>query len=291
MRSLPPLIFILISSAIIPAIAAAPAGEVVIQGDMYPLNIVPTFDHGYLAVYEKSGFAVYRPDGSLQMRTGSPGGGIAVNVDIDSDGTVAAAVQSHDTRTGDIRIFSRDGSPDGQIDTGPYLPSQVCFAPDHSLWTLGNENGRRIDDRPDYSILRHYSHTGDLLGEFFPRSSFPADSDPGQDIVGMWRLRIAGGRIGAALPMGPHKGLLWLETDLTGAETGRWAVPLTAAPAAMTDSGAVYVSGEGISMLDRATVSWNSVPRSSNDILLGAEGNTLVFAIRGTNRMRRAVQP
>ena len=197
---------------------------------MYPLNITPTFDHGYLAAYEKGGFAVCGPDGSLAMRTTSPGGGITVNVDIDSDGTVAAAVHSHDSLTGDIRLFSRDGSQSSRIATGPYLASQVCFAPDHSIWALGNQDPLLARNRTDYSLLRHYSRTGDLLGEFFPRSWFPVDSDPGQNIVGMWWLRIAGGRIGVALAMAPHKGLLWLETDLTGAETGRWAVPCDGLP-------------------------------------------------------------
>jgi hypothetical protein len=287
MRRVLPLICILI----FPAIADNSGGEVVIQGDMSPLNNTPTFDRGYLAVYERAGFAVYGPNGSLAMRTASPDGGITVNVDIDSDGTVAAAVLSHDSRAGEIRIFSPDGSQSSRIATEPYLPSQVCFAPDHSIWTLGNEDPLPAGDRTDYSLLRHYSRTGDLLGEFFPRSSFPEDSDPGQNIVGMWRLRIAGGRIGAALAMGPQKGLLWLETDLTGAETGRWAVPLAASLAAMTNDGAVYASGAGLFLLDRASGAWKPVPRSSNDILLGAEGNALVFGIRGMNRIRRAGRP
>jgi len=41
----------------------------------------------------------------------------------------------------------------GQIVTGPYVPSQVCFAPDHSIWTLGSEDWRRLSagnrDRPE----------------------------------------------------------------------------------------------------------------------------------------------
>jgi hypothetical protein len=171
----------------LPAITDNSAGDVVIQGAMYPLNITPTFDHGYLAAYEK-------------------GGGITVNVDIDSDGTVAAAVHSHDSLTGDIRLFSPDGSQSSRIATGPYLPSQVCFAPDHSIWALGNQDPLLARNRTDYSLLRHYSRTGDLLGEFFPRSSLPVDSDPGQNIVGMWRLRIAGRPYRSRPGHGPAQG-------------------------------------------------------------------------------------
>ena len=284
------IVLLLICILIIPPVAAASGGDVAIQGDLYPLNITPTFDHGYLAVYEMHSFAVYKPDGSLAMRTIAPDGGSIVNVDIDSDGSVAAA--SHGSRTGGISIFNPDGSLAARIDTGPYLPSHVCFAPDHSLWTLGNEDKVRRDRRPDYFLLQHYSRAGELLGGFLPRSSFPAESNPGGVMVGMWRLRIAGGRIGAALPMGPYKGMLWLETDLNGVETGRWAIPpSTASPAAMTSSGAVYISSGGMSTLDRAGGAWKPVERSSNDILLGAEGNTLVFAIRGTNQIRWAAQP
>ena len=271
--------------------ASAISGDVVIQGNMYPLNITPTFNHGYLAVYEEGGIAVYTPEGSLAMRISPPDGGNNVNADIDHGGTVALA--THRGHVGIISIFATDGSPDGQIDTGKYLPSQVCFGPDHSLWTLGSEDNIPARDRSDYFLLRHYSRTGDLLGEFFPRSAFPEDSDPGQAMVGLWRLRIAGDRIGALLhKAGPGDSHLWLETDLTGTETGRWAVPPDREPVAMTDRDAVYAStGSEFSALDRATGSWKAVAKSSRDILLGAEGNVLVFAVRGTSRIRRATQP
>jgi hypothetical protein len=288
MRTLAALICILI----LPATTAAAGGEVVIQGDIYPLHIIPTFDHGYLAAYENGGIAVYAPDGSPAMRIAAPVGANIVNADIDRDGSVAAAINWHSPHTGGISIFRPDGSPAGQIDTGLYQPSQVCFAPDHSIWTLGNEDLRPTSDRADNFLLQHYSHGGELLGQFFPRSSFPADINPGQVILGLWGLRIANGRIGAALSRaGESKRGLWLEADLTGNELGRWTMPPSGGPAAMTDSGAVYIQGPGILRLDRTSGSWKTVPRSSNDILMGAEGNTLVFAVRGTSRIRREVQP
>ena len=274
----------------IPAAATAADSVIVVQGNISPLNIVPTFDHGYLAVYESGGFSVYAPDGSLAMKIATS----AENVDIEPDGSVAAAifVSGRGPGTGGIRIFNPDGSVASQIATGTYLPSHVCFAPDRSIWTLGNEGWQTAGNQADYFLLRHYSRSGELLGQFLPRSSFPAEANAGQVVVGLWELRIAGGRIGAImLNAGEKMRSLWLESDLHGQETGRW-ITSGGTPVAMTESGAVYAqNSEGISVLDRASGSWKRVPQSSSDILLGAEGNALVFEVKGMNRIRRAAQP
>ena len=278
----------------IPAAATAADSVIVVQGNISPLNIVPTFDHGYLAVYEDGGFSVYAPDGSPAMKIASEAATYAENVDIEPDGSVAAAVfvNTPGPRTGVIRIFNPDGSVAGRIATGTYLPSHVCFAPDHSIWTLGNEERQSPGNYADYFLLRHYSRSGELLGQFLSRSTFPAEAHAGQVMVGLWALRIAGGRIGALMRnAGEKMRSLWLESDLQGQETGRW-ITSGGTPAAMTESGAVYAqNSEGISVLDRASGSWKRVPQSSNDILLGAEGNALVFEVKGMNRIRRAAQP
>ena len=280
----------LISILAIPAAATAADSVIVVQGNISPLNIVPTFDHGYLAVYEDGGFSVYAPDGSPAMKIATR----AENVDMEPDGSVAAAifVNTPGPRTGSIWIFNPDASVVSKIATGTYLPSHVCFAPDHSIWTLGNEERQSPGNYADYFLLRHYSRSGELLGQFLSRSSFPAEAHGGQVMVGLWNLRIAGGRIGALMRnAGEKMRSLWLESDLQGQETGRW-ITSGGTPAAMTESGAVYAqNSEGISVLDRATGSWKRVPLSSSDILLGAEGNNLIFAVRGMNRIRRAAQP
>ena len=288
MRSILPLLCVVMVSAT----SAASDADVVIQGNMSPLNIFPTFDHGYLATYGRDGIAVYAADGSLAMEIVRPTDGSFVNADIDSDGSVVVAVERRGPRNGSIAIFSPKGSAIGEILTSPYRPSQVCFAPDHSIWALGDEDLLPENERTNYFLLRHYSPSGELLGEFFPRASFPADAYPGPR-VGFWGLRIDGGRIGVKLDRAaPNKRLLWLESDLDGKEIGRWAAPLGGEPAALTASGAVYAeSGTEITVLDRATGSWKSVPQSSNDRLLGAEGDTLVFAIHGMNAIRRDTRP
>jgi hypothetical protein len=288
MRCLLPLGCILI----FPMVMAGSEGVVVIQGDMRASNIFPTFDRGYLATYELNAVAVYAPDGSLAMRIAKPAGGNFVNADMDSDGSVAVAFHQGG-RTGGIAIYYRDGSPEGQMMTGVWQPSQVCFAPDHSIWAVGDQDRLPEMDRIDYFLLRHYSRDGVLLGESLQRSWFPADAWPGQVVVGGWRLRIVHDRIGMVLDRsGKNNGILWLETDLSGKETGRWTTPSGGVPRAMTESGDVYVQGMGsISVLDRATNSWKPVPQTFNDGILGAEGDTLVFAVRGMNEVRRASQP
>ena len=288
MRSILPLLCV----ATVCAGAAASDGDVAIQGDMAPLNIFPTFDHGYLATYGRDGIAVYAPDGSLAMEIVRPTDGSFGNADIDADGSVVAAINRGGSRKGSIAIFSPKGTAVGEIVTGAYQPTQVCFAPDHSIWALGDEDLLPENERTNYSLLRHYSRSGELLGEFFPRASFPANANTGPH-VGFWGLRIAGGRIGLRLDRGAPDGRpLWLEANLDGEEIGRWTAPFAGEPAALTASGNVYSQTlTEITVLDRATGTWKPIPQSSNDRLLGADGDTLVFVIRGMNAIRRGAQP
>jgi hypothetical protein len=268
--------------------AFAGASDVWIQGNLAPRNMVPTFDHGYLAVYANGGIEVYAPDGTSAMRIDDTAGASVVNVDIDSDGTVALARRGHQTRTaaaaGGIAIFSPDGSPAGVIATGTYIPAHVCFAPDHSIWIVGDEDFKH-GQPPDYFLLRHYSREGQLIGQYFPKSSFSPEARFTQVIVGGWKLRIADGRVGFSVEQ--EHGRSWVEADLTGKEIGRWTMPEASRPVAMTESGTVYAAGRELSVLDRSSGSWKPVPAPSGGLLLGAEGDTLVFEVRGTNQIHR----
>jgi hypothetical protein len=117
---------ILICTLVFGAGAAGTDGNVDFLGNIHPLNITPTFDHGFLAVYENgNGIAVYKPDGSLEMRVAAPQHAGMVNADIDSDGSVATAVEWYDRRRSGVRFFNPNGEPASQIDTGLYVPSQV----------------------------------------------------------------------------------------------------------------------------------------------------------------------
>jgi hypothetical protein len=264
----------------------AASDETVIQGPITPLNITPTFNHGYLAAYDRDGVHIYAPDGTPSTVLNPKG--VIVNVDIDTDGSLAAAIEGSQPSPGLIALFTSKGFLTTSIDTGAWHPSNIVFAPDHSIWALGSEE-YLLSAKPDYFILRHYSPTGDLLSEFVPRSAFPAESNPGQIFVGLWGLRAASGRLGMILRRaGDKKSDLWLETDLNGKEIGRWS----GTPRAFADNGSVYApSPQGLTRLDKLTGAWTLVAQASKDVLLGAEGNTLVFLIRGTNNFRREPQP
>jgi hypothetical protein len=72
--------------------AAEPVREVSFRGaDLAPTNTRPTFDHGYLAVYDREKINIYAPDGSFSFSFAPPHGGLTVSVAVDTDGTVAAA--------------------------------------------------------------------------------------------------------------------------------------------------------------------------------------------------------
>jgi hypothetical protein len=83
--------------------------------------------------------------------------------------------------------------------------------------------------------------------------------------------------------------MLWIEVDLDGKEIGHWEIPRGKHPAAMTDDGQIYAGGDGLSVLDRTTGTWKPLPAAWNDHLLGAEGKSLVYALRGSNILTRRV--
>ena len=112
---------------------AAEARDVYYQGDLTPLNIVPTFDNGYLVVYDQNKINVYAPDGSPVYSASSQvqsahWAGIQ-NAAVDTDGTLVAAVEychrEKHTRGGgiDVAVFDRAtnqwrpvaGMPDGHL--------------------------------------------------------------------------------------------------------------------------------------------------------------------------------
>src|SRR5579863_4818586 len=91
MRRLSPLLTIFVLPLVVQA------RDVYYQGDLAPLNILPTFDKGYLAVYEREHtIALYGPDGTLAYRAMPQVPGAkwtdVMNAAPDNDGSVAIAV-------------------------------------------------------------------------------------------------------------------------------------------------------------------------------------------------------
>ena len=166
------------------------------------------------------------------------------------------------------------------------MPSFVCFAPDHSIWSTGKLARQSLTDKPEFFILRHFSFDGKELGAFLPRSSFDDDGEPAAAIIGTSGLGVANNRIGALLAYGRSKAL-WVEADLNGKEIGRWRADIDGQPAAFTPSGAIYAQEVGrISVLDHVTGKWNPASIQSDGFLVAADGEALVFMIRGTPSLR-----
>jgi len=280
---------------------AAEARDVYYQGDLAPLNIVPTFDKGHLVVYDRDHkINVYAPDGSPLYRAAAqvPNTDWAdiQNAAVDTDGTLVGAIRySRAKRTsgGGIVLFDRTGAQIRFVDTGLYLPTQVCFAPDHSIWTVGWQGPEAIGKNEDYFILQNYSQDGQQLGAFLPRSSFDAEPDPVGPMTGAWQLRTSNGRVGAIFYASsilrtwqkPRSAEQWVETDLKGKETGRWDFAGRSL-LAFTQSGAIYGQEHDVAVFDRATTNWRPVAGMPDGHLLGADGESLVFSLRGQSVLR-----
>lgn len=271
------------------AAVGASVRELYYQADnLAPNNIGPTFVNGYLVVYgPNKSVSVYSPDGTFAYSI-SPEHGFIHNATVDTDQTSAVAIQFGGKR-GMISIFDRTGSPIRAIETGTYLPSFVCFAPDHSIWVTGRQWRQSLTDKPEYFILRHFSRDGNELGAFLPRSSLEEDdsADPVMSIVGLPGLQAASNRIGALLNYGGKEKAMWVETDLNGKEIGRWRVNINGHPSVFTQNGAVYarVVG-GISTLDHVTGKWNRVLVPAESGLVGSDGESLLFITPGSTALR-----
>ena len=277
---------------------AAVLREIYYQGPMTPANITPTFDKGYVLVYDLDrSVKVYGPDGLPRFTAapdipGSTGTGVE-NAAADSDGSVALAVAfwtpSADRKQhmeGGLVFFDPAGKQVRSVDTGRYLPTQVAYAADHSLWAVGYEEKQAQSERPDYSVLRHYSQAGEEQGAFLPRSSFDPELEPARPLIGMWGLRVSKERIGMQLYRSQGR-LTWLETDLSGKELGRWELGPDDEIRTFTDAGAVYSIRNGrVVVLDHAAKSWQPAATTEKGGLLGAVGDTLVFWKSDSNTLR-----
>ena len=282
---------------VLPLCCGAAQREVYYQGPLSPNSIVPTFDKGYLMVYNGAKVDLYSPDGwplySAAPVVPDTDSARIQNAATDTDGALAAAVAYGDKRKhgGGIALFDHSGKQIQFFDTYKYLPTQLAFADDHTIWTLGWQGFPASHD--DYLILRHYSEDGQELGAFLHRSTFDAEHDPVGPNTGLWQLRVAGNRIGALfyessiLSQGQQLlSMVWVEFDLNGKELGRWDVGHQWVPDAFTTNGALYrLDDTGVSRLDRLNGTWRHAGGASGR-LIGADGNDLVFLVRGTNTLR-----
>jgi hypothetical protein len=281
--------------------------EVYYQGDIVSGNMIPSFDRGYLVSYAGHDVRVFSPDGTPLYTAAArlPGGEPVYpkNGDVDEDGTLALALayaKDRGAHGGGIALFDRAGTQIRFFDTGSYLPTQVAFGPDHSIWALGWNGKPGTETSADFRLLRNYSREGQEIGAYLPRSSFAAEPDPVGPITGLWQLRVSKDRVGALLyqssVLTPFQHLrprsLWVETDYQGKELGRWDVDPGFDQFAFTQSGRVYEKlGSEVKLLDRGANAWRSTAPRPEGILLGADADSLVLLRSAEHTLRWVAEP
>jgi hypothetical protein len=285
----------------------------------------PKFDNGYfiqLHDYKGSvppdGYELWAPDGSFlyHINIMAPDGTPArvSDVTMDRDGTAAAAMwyggyggNGH-VAGGGVAVIDPTGKQLPFIATGRWLPDHPGFGSDHAIWVSGTQfeplrDGDPVDHvwRADYQLLRKYSREGKLLGEFLPRSSFPAGLPPASNGA----ILAANDRIGVILYPGKLANFPeWVEVGLDGTLIGRWSLgpdstsdpvthnatrsrtylTFTADGRLFTESDDHVAKSHQIVVFDRSTSSWQSADPAVNvppgSYLVGADGNNLAFLRR-----------
>ena len=207
---------------------------------------------------------------------------------VDSDGVVAGAYAWGRPSEGRIDLLDQFGNVSRTIKTGSYIPRQVVFAPDHTLWTVGYD--AKAFGTEDFKVLHHYAQTGEELGEALPWSQVSGDvKHPIVDgLRGGQLLYVANNRIGwnAELHYGSPR--TWVEISFSGTLLGKYNLEMTGAAhlmtVAMSADGSVYariVSRDarlnGYATLDRSQGVWRKVTGAPTGILIGSDGNNVAF--------------
>ena len=253
----------------------------------YSSDYLLSWDSHYtqVTVYRRDGKAVFsapeRKDDSS-----------AVTLAVDSDGTVAEAYHVPQVAEGRIDLLDLSGRVTGSIDTGSYVAQQIAFAPDHSVWTAGymaNSDGTR-----DFKVLRHYARTGEELGEALRWSEigFDLKHPVVESIRGGQLLYVSKDRVGwnTACRPGPR---LWVEVSFAGVVLGKYDLKtgdgLSLFTEAMTANGNVYAKifkprSARFAILDRSKGMWEEVSGDPGGVLIGSDGDDLVFATRESDR-------
>lgn len=261
------------------------------------LTVVPRWENGLFVSFDfpdgKATPAVYTHDGNGKRRTTTlitiPGSRDVVLSDaaVSPAGEVVVAgdATAFDGRQAPFLMFiDRTGKPGALIRTSPWWPSQLCFAPDGTLWALGRESDENGAEKPSYNALRQYGRDGLLVKSMLARDMLGSNRRPGQ--FPRWLIAAAAGVVGVY----SNSSREWIElSPETGAITGRWQGVNTAGAikrVAIVASGQVFVvaddkhapagkSRASVHRLTKETATWVPVA-GMNRLLLGADGESLV---------------
>lgn len=261
----------------LPALAALaqsqPSRQVTSQAKLIGHQPVPGFQNGYLFLLERDVVRLYSPEGFPLFATvvqvpSSVGQPSSKGLAVDTDGSVAVSTlyQTSNGFGGGISFFDRNGQPTEFIDTGRYMPGNLSFGEDHSLWVFGWQRDAlqpKRTDSQDYMTVRHYSSDHKEEGRYLPRSLFPEGLEPG---TGSWqtlRIAVAHDRVGLLAWSGMNSGLReWVELAFTAdGHLYRWTA-----------------RQPNLQVLDQTTADWRDAGPAPGPRLWGADGNSLVFS-------------
>ncbi len=257
--------------------------------------VAPRYAGGYVFDWDPpqfSRFFLYGPDTKPLYSLPARGGDHIVYTSwtADVDGTVAQGYWNPEWR-GRIDVIDTSGKALHTIDTGSYMPTRVTFGPDRTIWAVGFV-AEYDSQGEDFNVIRHYTRTGEQLGQALPWSQIAENHNAYtalQGVIGGIWLFSAGDRIGflSLCDVGRAK---WIEVSFDGKLLGQYGLGsygiLSFQPRAMTSSGNVYASryqdgsANGYAVLDRSTGTWNQVTGYPKGELIGTDGDNLVFSQR-----------
>jgi len=265
------------------------SAELQFEGSLF----APQYESGYVVAHGDEGqhqITVYGPDAKPRysadvFAAGSPYYGAWV---VDSDGVGARGYRQH--LQGHIDFVDLAGKVLRTIDTGSYEPTHLTFATDHSIWAVGFVDHYETNE-PDFHVVRHYSRSGEKLGESVPWTAiaggFNAYTALQPTVLAGRRLFSSGDRIGFTSEVSYDK-RIWIEVDFGGNLIRQYAFGSYDAdyfvPTAMTASGGVYGrmynahEFKGYGILDRSKGTWRRLASHSQGSLIGADGEDLVFS-------------
>lgn len=291
---------ILLVMTLVPLCAMAadsPVREVTSQAMVVANEAVPAFQNGYMFSLDRASLQLFAPGGHVAFARVLQIAGVenpsARGLAIDSGGATAVAVayQRANGFGGGIVFLDRYGLQNGFIDTGLYMPSNLSYTEDHSLWTFGWQRDALKQDhesRQDYMMVRKYTADRKDAGHYLPRSLFPDGLEPGGDTWQRMRIAAAHDRVGLLAWSGQDSTLTeWIELNLDGTLIRRVRLEGGGDPninLAFTSDGHLYrkkVASADLEVLDRNDGEWKIAGKSPGRKLMGADGPLLVFSDGG----------
>jgi len=279
-------------SSVVAAAANGPVREVTSQAFLVGLQPVPGFQKGYLFFLDhQANVELYKPDGSLAftrvLELPKAASLSATGLAVDTDGGVAVSVayQTGGRFGGGIFFLDSTGRQTAFVDTGLYMPGNLCFGEDQALWAFGwqRSEGQDHAEPSDYLMVRKYSPDRKEAGRYLPRSLFPKGLEPGSPSWQQIRIAVAHNKLGLLAWSGVTSSHgEWVELDLDGNLIRR--VPMydpRVGEIAFTPDGHLYRLKHGskqLLVLDQTTSAWKDAGPSPLPCLWGADGKQLVFS-------------